>query len=336
MNRIKEEDYAYAVARIRAIESRLMDENKLNRLLEAPNSSDALKLLTESGYGSDSLESSRGKSEDIDIILSNELRKTYDFLLEIIPEPEAVKLFMRRYDYLNTKLILKAEFLGIDVTKRLSPMGTIEPDRLYKIITERKLEELPEILSQAITDSIDEFSQSRDPQDIDFILDRASYKNMVSDAIEMDDPFLIDITNKMADLANIRVFIRAKLISRSKDFIKRALIDEGTIRREIFEDHSDKSFEDFFATLKKEGYERLSAKLSEALSNGISEVEKVLDDMLTEILKKSKFMILGIEPVVAYMFYKETEVKNARLIITGKNNNIPNEIIKERLRLGYA
>jgi V/A-type H+-transporting ATPase subunit C len=45
---------------------------------------------------------------------------------------------------------------------------------------------------------------------------------------------------------------------------------------------------------------------------------------------------MGIEPVIAYLFFKDTEIKNARLILTGKANKISQETIKERLRLGYA
>ena len=65
-------------------------------------------------------------------------------------------------------------------------------------------------------------------------------------------------------------------------------------------------------------------------------MKKILDDFITLYLKDSKYVVMGVSPVIGYLFFKETEIKNARLIITGVKNKIPRETIKERLRLGYA
>ena len=53
MGRIKEEDYAYATARVRAVEVRLINENMMDRLLDAANPQDAVRFLLEAGYGTD-------------------------------------------------------------------------------------------------------------------------------------------------------------------------------------------------------------------------------------------------------------------------------------------
>ena len=53
-------------------------------------------------------------------------------------------------------------------------------------------------------------------------------------------------------------------------------------------------------------------------------------------MKNSKYIPLGIEPIFAYMFAREIEVKNLRLILTGKVNNVDKKIINERLRDCYV
>ena len=90
--------------------------------------------------------------------------------------------------------------------------------------------------------------------------------------------------------------------------------------------------------LNEAGLEKLSLKLAKAFENnhGISEIEKILDDYVISYFKPSKFAILGLDPVIAYLFLKETEIKNLRLIITGMVNKIPAEAIRERLRMSYA
>ncbi|NLU53139.1 MAG: V-type ATP synthase subunit C [Clostridiaceae bacterium] len=336
MARIRQEDYAYAVARIRAIESKLLSQSRMERLLELSNPSDAAKLLIESGYGTDHTDNR--DNYNFEALFSAEEKKVYDFLIEMIPDPLPVHLFMKRYDYLNAKLILKAEFLGVDISKSLSPMGTIKPERLLGYITDRKLNELPDILREAVLESLDSFSQTRDPQVIDLILDKASYKSMMADAKATGETFLVELVKRLIDAANIRIFVRSKILSMPKDFVKKALIAGGTISENQFDELSDQGTDKLFEILKSNGLESLASELSQALSRpeGLSEIEKILDDSIIRFMKGYKYVTLGIEPVIAYLFYKETEIKNARLIVTGLMNRISQEIIKERLRLGYA
>lgn len=338
MARIREEDYAYATARIRAIETKLMDKNKLDRLMDMTDPAQTAKLLMESGYGIDHVENSKDGTHNVEALLSSELKKAYDLLVEILPNPQVIDLFKRRYDYLNGKLILKAEFLGIDVMKSLSPMGTVKPEKLFRMITDRKMNDLPETFANAVLESIEAFSQTRDPQAIDFIMDRASFENMAIDAKETEEPYLQELVRRLADTANIRVFIRAKLISGNRELVSKALVNGGSVPEKTYEELADKSLDQFFEALKFTELAGLSPELSEAVKHpgGISQIEKVLDDSITRYLKQSKYVAMGIEPVIAYLFFKETEIKNARLIITGQVNKISQETIKERLRLGYA
>jgi V/A-type H+-transporting ATPase subunit C len=45
---------------------------------------------------------------------------------------------------------------------------------------------------------------------------------------------------------------------------------------------------------------------------------------------------MGVEPFIAYLFAKETEIRNVRIIMTGKINRLNDDLIRERLRLGYV
>ena len=63
-------------------------------------------------------------------------------------------------------------------------------------------------------------------------------------------------------------------------------------------------------------------------------MEKILDEYLMGFIK-SRYIAMGVEPVIAWLFYKEAEIRNVRLILTGKINGISHKIIRERLR-AYA
>jgi len=338
MARVKQEDYAYATARIRARETKLLSRNRLERLFEIKDYSDAVKILVEAGYGNEQADNRKSWAEVLESILSAELTKTYDLIGEMIPDPVVLDLFKKRYDYLNAKLILKAEALKTDVSKSLSGLGTIEPAKLIKLIRERNLNDLPETFREAILTCLDEFNVSGDPQMIDFIMDKASYREMTEIAKESEDQFLMDLVDKLIDTANLRILIRSKLLSKPDDFMKKAWISGGSFSGKLYEEMEHQKLDKLFEVLKNLGEEKLSVSLAEEIgsSDGISEVERILDDYITKFLMKGRFVTMGIEPVIGYLFFKETEVKNARLIITGVMNKIPRETIKERLRLGYA
>ena len=338
MARVKQEDYAYATARIRARETKLLSRNRLERLFEIKDYSDAVKILVEAGYGNEQADNRKNWAEVLESTLSSELIKTYDLIGEMIPDQIVLDLFKKRYDYLNAKLILKAEALKIDVSKSLSGLGTIEPIKLMKLIRERNLKDLPETFRKAILACLDEFSVSGDPQIIDFIMDKASYKEMSEIARESGDQFLIKLVDKLIDTANLRILIRSKLLSKPDDFMKKAWIDGGIFSERLYEEMENQKLDKLIEVLKKLGEDKLASALAEAIGSpdGISEVERILDDYITAFLMQGRFVTMGIEPVIAYLFFKETEVKNARLIITGVMNKIPRETIKERLRLGYA
>ena len=54
------------------------------------------------------------------------------------------------------------------------------------------------------------------------------------------------------------------------------------------------------------------------------------------IMKAAKIIPFGVEPFLAYIYAKETEIKIIRIIMVGKLNNIAAEVIRERLRDIYV
>ena len=63
--------------------------------------------------------------------------------------------------------------------------------------------------------------------------------------------------------------------------------------------------------------------------------EKNLDDYLMDKIKLFKINPFGMESILGFLYAKETEIKNIRIILAGKINNIENNMILERLREGY-
>lgn len=318
MGKIKDTEYAYSVAKVRAVETRLLDRVKLQRMAEAADVEEAVKILKESGY----------EGDDPEIMLSRELEKTYAFLRDISPSKEAFDIFLVKNDYHNIKVLLKAEFLGKDFDFLLTESGRY-PARLMKnVIENRSMKQLPQMMQEAVEQAVALFEKTGDPQLCDLELDRAAYREMQEMAQETGSAYVQDIVATMADLINIRILARVRRMGKGVDFLLRALADGGKLKKtELVRDAQAKLSE----LLKGTPYESLAEHESD-----IAELEKQADNFLIGYIKKAKYITFGIEPLVAYLIAKENEIKLARIVLTGKKNNLPADVIKERLRESYV
>ena len=57
---------------------------------------------------------------------------------------------------------------------------------------------------------------------------------------------------------------------------------------------------------------------------------------MIDYMKSAKRVTFGVEPLVAYLFAKENEVKQLRIILVGKNNGMDGELLKRRLNIAYV
>ncbi len=336
MLRINEDDYAYAASRIRAIETKLLDGSRIDRMLDAPTAQEAFKVMSEAEYGY-----SGGNAEGVssfEELLSEEMDKCYSLLTGLSPQPEVIQAFKRRHDYFNTKVLLKAEFLGQEAPSILVGTGTIGIEALKRIIRERDYGQLEPLMADAIKDTYDVFSRNQDPQTVDLILDKASYARFAADMRNIDSQFLNNLAEIVIDITNIKMFFRARALGKAWDFIKKLILEGGAISEKVYFDNSDKSMDSFVEDVRFSRYGDVAQKgweLYKAKGN-LSGLERLLDDYQMAYVRNAKQVVMGVEPLVAYLFAKEAEIKNVRIIMTGKINKLPVDLIRERLRQAYV
>lgn len=328
--------YAYAVSRIRAIERKMLDKGKLDRMIDARTPEEALKVLIEADYGFSV--SDPGSVFEYEKLLKEENKKVYALLKEISPRPEMFDLFLQKIDYHNVKVLIKGEFSGSFDEGTLLDSGLIPPGKLKLMLKERKMAELPVIMRKAIDEAIDTFNRTSDPQVIDLILDKAAYTQMLETARASGSPFLNGLVEVMIDLANINAFLRVRSLKKSWDFLQRVLLTGGRIDRSVFVKNLQDTLENFINALRYTPYGTVCEEgIGSFQSTGsMTRFEKLTDDYITEYIKKGRYIALGLEPLVGYLVAKQTEIKNARIIMVGKINNISGEIIRERLREAYV
>lgn len=75
---------------------------------------------------------------------------------------------------------------------------------------------------------------------------------------------------------------------------------------------------------------------AEALAESPSAFERWCDNRMIETMRPQKYQAFSVGPLVAYIVARENEIKTVRIILTGKQNQFPEEAIRERIREMYG
>ena len=328
--------FTQVIPRLRVLETRLLDKAKIDRMIDSNSAEEAIKVLQETEYANVMSEVKR--AEDYEIILSEELKRIYAEMYNMSPSKELIDIMGIKYDYHNIKVILKGMFLNKDLSELLIPVGVIEPSKLKSSIENRNLSELKNEMAKAVEEAIKDFEDKKDPQRIDVILDKYMFEEMRTIAKNLKDAFVEKYVKALIDLTNIKTLLRVKKQNKGRDFLLSVAIEGGSIDKEALALLLTDSVDNIpsklgytnYVDVLKEGVEDYSATGSAGL------LEKLVDNYIMDMMKGAKFIPFGVEPVLAYIYAKETEIKIIRIIMVGKLNNIAGEVIRERLRDIYV
>ena len=315
----------YAVARIRYYEKKLLTKQTYTQMAEAKNAEESFRILSEAGYGE------QANVRDFEIVLTEELNKTYELIKSLAPQQRFVDIFLVKNDIHNLKTLIKAEVSGKDGSAYLINSGTIPLDKLKEAVEKRKFSELPKAMGEAVNEAYDIYAKTQNGQTIDIVLDKAAFTLMSLYAKESGIKFVVEYVKRVADLTNLKSFIRVRNMGKPFEAFENVFVTGGALDKEKFKaafggDNPALSFK----------YTDYGAICEEGMNKGFTTFEKLCDNYLMEFAKSGKIYALSAEPLVAYLYAKESEVKTARIIMSGKINSIDADIIKERLREAYV
>ncbi len=322
----KEKIYPYAVARIRMLENSLITEKTYTQLIEARTAEDVFKILSETGYG----EENDINAKNYEKALSNRLSRAYNNVSELVPKENFIDVFLIKNDYQNLKVLVKSDISGIDGEQYIVG-GTIIPFKDMKEAFDTKnYAFLTGNMAKAIAESYDGYAKTQNGQIIDNVMDRAAFDDMLNTAKKSGIKFVEEYVRMLCDITNIKSYARVKSMKKSISDFESVFVYGGTISLDVFK----KAFnsEGVSSEFKDTAYAELCSKLD----GGFTVFEKSCDDYIMGFMRTAKYKSLTVEPLLAYIYAVETEVKTVRIIVNGKLNNINTDIIKERLRSAYV
>ena len=312
-----EKDYAYAVGRIRALETKLLPEILIDRLMNSAGVYEAMQVLVETDYGVS------GHENDYEIPIEEELVRVYQLLQQLAPEARVLEVFRFKWDLHNLKLLMAAGGL-----KKPSRLGNFSWEQLTEILEREDLVQLPEEFHELLRKPVEDREQTVAE------LDKAYYRygrRLLEDGSEL----LTRYWWSRLDLTNLRIFVRLRNAGGTHEELKLYLVEPGVISHADWIEQFDLPWESVAVWLNNKPYHSILREGSQILKE-LSILEREIENFLLEILSEAKRVSLGIEPLVAYLAAKETEAVNVRLIMAGKANRLPVETIRRRLRHGYV
>ena len=321
-----EKIYPYAVSKIKVKENRLLTKANLEQLASEKNIERIVSVLREKEYDFDIVQ----RYEDYEIVLKNAEEELYKLIKGIMDESDFVEIFLSQNDYFNVKLILKSKIQGKEYKNNLIDSGTISKDEISTIMEKEEYDRLDKNMKEAIKQAIELYEKTKMPFVIDSILDKECFKKIKKLAEKINNEFIIKYIEKLIDITNIKTFFRTRKIYKQPSIFEISYIEGGKINLKIFMENLKEDDQNL-----KYKFMGFSDTIEQALYH-YENLDKFCDNYIMNYMKEAKLKALTIEPIVAYLYAKQTEFKNIRIIFTGKLNNISDEKIKERLRESYV
>ncbi len=328
---MKETRFAFAVAYMRTLENKMLEQSDIDAMLNLSSLGDAMKYLADRSYGSGERTGHEGKKE-IDDMLKAELEKSWQEIREACPKGAPIDVLLYQNDFSNLKTIMKAVFGGEEWEHLMMYPCTVEPQLIYKAVSEKDLEEMPVLLQLPAMQAYEVLARTSDGQRAEMILDKAAFATMRATAQKAKNRFLIGWVELWSQLTNMKTALRSARDKKDIHFLQEAFLKTDEIGGDALLAAAAQDEAAVLGVFSEQGYD----DAVEAANKSISEFEKWTDNQLMEYVKSAKNACFGFEPLVAYLFGKKSELQAVRIVLYGLLNGVPKNTLKERLRDMYV
>ncbi len=330
------ERYGYAVARLRALENRLLDESTLSRMIDCDSLESAVKVLGETPYSASLME--QKSPQDFDKAIEAELLRTYTEVETFVPDGGLTAILRLVYDVHNVKTLLKGQFLAAAGEKRrldlLTPLGNIDTDRLVTAVEGEEYWELPYGFDRAIPQALAAWEQTRNAMAADKVIDGVYFGSLLDAAKKLSVPSVENWVRSRIDGENIKTLLRLSRLPRERAAAAGFLHAGGTLPVNRLEPLVAEPVENWARLLAFADIGRLLLPFAESENFNalLVRYEKDLDNFISARIGSCRFGAFEPGNVVRYLWAREIEAKNLRIILVSVANGVEKDVIRGLLR----
>lgn len=347
-------DFGYSNARIRGMRSRLLRRDFFDSLIEDADLKRLVQSLSETEYGPD-LEDVLIQGLDagtVDTALKQNMVRTFQKVLGFLNDEAAllVTTLMGRWDVFNIKTILRGKQMGLrneEIIEGVLPVGSLDSVDLLALASLADVRAVVDTVvtwglpfAPALREGHALFVKNGELAEVELALDRY-YSEWASARLRRrgnNARLASTVIETQVDISNlVMVFRLQKEDAGSVDVERFFLGGGGIITADLYSELVKMS--DIDEVLNRLKGTRYSRALDEVATlflevNSISVFERALEDLLTRrTLGLAKGDPLGVGVAISYLWAKQNEVTNLRIIVKGKAVGMPIERVRKELIL---
>lgn len=327
---INEVDYGPLNIEIRANETELLDNSFYQQLLSANSLDAAIKLLQGTPY-----EFLR-KDEDKEEGLSRYLEELYGKAFQLTPNKKVVEFAALEYVYHNLKVLFKSYYAEKDLRHLLINIGPYTLDQLRDAVHTGNSMVIDKEYLQTIQEVRNYMSEYNNIHHLDALLDYYYLEHWVKLAESIEDPELLTSVKEYIDIHQMTVAMRLAKMGKSISAISGLIPDVGNIPTSDFVHWAKEGPESLSRALMETPYREMLSKITDDRQwIDPTQLEKMMDDRRMVYQTAAKFEAFGPKPILAFLYAKETEIKNIRVILNGLVNGLPKELVEKTLRQNF-
>ena len=319
-------EYTYAVARIRALETSLISSTDIERLMACQNEEQCLQFLSEKGWGDGT------GSMDASAMLTREEEKTWEVIDDVAPDLSVFDVLSYPKLYHNLKAAIKEVCTEMENKNIFYEDCAIPGKEMLSIVKNKEFSRLPGKMGEAAQEAYETLLHTRDGQLCDVIIDRAALDAIYEAGQKADDEIIRNYAESTVAIADIKIAVRSQKTAKSLDFMRRAMATCQSVNVDQLAKAAAGGMDAIRDYLLGTTY----AEGAQALEDSPSAFERWCDNRMMETIRPQKYNSFSVGPLVAYVLARENEIKTVRIILTGKQNDFPDEAIRERIREMYV
>ena len=319
-----ENEYTYAVARVRALEISLVSNADVEKLIACQNTEQCMQLLAEKGWN--------GDTKNAEDMLRCEEERIWKTVKELSVDMEKFDVLSYSKLFHNLKAAIKASLTKAKVPHIFYDDVSIPGSEMLEIINEKKFDRLPANMQAAAKEAFDVFLKTKDGQLCDIIIDKAALDAIYAKGEEAGEDIIKQYAESIVAVADIKIAVRGQKTSKSAEFMRRAMADCKSVSADKLIAAALVGIDAICDYLSGTQY----ADGAQALATSPYAFERWCDNRIIKAISPQKYESFTIGPVIAYVIARQNEIKTVRNILSGKQNGLSEDSIRERVREMYV
>ena len=340
--------YPYTYVRTTVMKTLLFKKEDYHKMLKM-SFSEIARFLQDTNYKKEINEFAAEYSgvDLLELALNRNLAASFEKLMRISPDELdfVIREYVKRYDIEDIKTILRGKFTNMDkklILESITSAGTLSLEFLTSLLKKESIEEILRNSQFAdfslFKDGLNDLNEKKTLVSIENAFDKYYYSHLMefSKILPKQGALFRDFVTKEIEILNILTILRLKKVKFGKKIIADFLIPTGNELKDAkiksLADLDD--LEEISRTLEKTEYKNVVKRGIEDFKN-TSSLITLETEFYKYLLEQSILLLhqhpLSVDVILGYMFAKDIEVRNIRLIVKGKQLGLDNDFIEKQL-----